>query len=126
MTSPEGKLVRDLVPELIKAGGGAAQVRVLDDEEFDFELMRKLREEVAEFEAARSVEELVDVLEVVYAIAGRLGCSVDALEESRRGKARIRGGFGRRLFLEAAGDLRERGATPMTPRSGPGRPALAA
>jgi predicted house-cleaning noncanonical NTP pyrophosphatase (MazG superfamily) len=39
------------------------------------ELKRKLQEEVAEFNEADDVEELVDILEVVYALANDKGLS---------------------------------------------------
>ena len=53
----------------------------------------------AEFLADPCIEELADVLEVVYALAGAIGVSRDALEIARREKAEARGGFQARVFL---------------------------
>lgn len=94
------KLVRDRVPELIRRNGGEAQTSRLSDQEFATALARKLVEEAEEFATTPSSEELADVLEVVHALAGQTGISVDELEAVRRAKAAERGGFDKRLLLE--------------------------
>lgn len=95
------KLVRDRIPELIRRNGGAPQTRRLSDEEFAAALARKLVEEAEEFAATPTAEELADVLEVVYALAGRIGISIDQVETIRRAKAAERGTFDKRLLLES-------------------------
>ena len=63
-------------------------------------LDRKLSEECAEYQADKSLEEMVDVLEVLYAIAAARGYSVEELERVRAEKAEKRGGFADKIFLE--------------------------
>lgn len=45
----EGKLVRDNIPDIIRADGKTPVTRILDQEEYLNELDRKLQEEVAEY-----------------------------------------------------------------------------
>lgn len=94
------KLVRNNIPQIIEAAGKQAVTRVLSDEEYLAELDRKLTEECAEYQADKNVEELADVLEVLYAIAAARGYSVQELERMRAAKAEKRGGFADRIFLE--------------------------
>lgn len=94
------KLVRNNIPQIIEAAGKQAVTRVLSDEEYLAELDRKLTEECAEYQADKNVEELADVLEVLYAIAAARGYSEQELERMRAAKAEKRGGFADRIFLE--------------------------
>ena len=48
----------------------------------------------------KSLEEMADVLEVLYAIAAARGDSVEELERVRAEKSEKRGGFADRIFLE--------------------------
>lgn len=59
----EGKLVRDKIPEIIIADGKKPITRILDNEEYLQELDKKLNEEIAEYQADKSIEEMADVLE---------------------------------------------------------------
>jgi predicted house-cleaning noncanonical NTP pyrophosphatase (MazG superfamily) len=93
------KLVRDKIPEIILARGDKPVSQVLDADAYRRELRQKLREEVAEFETSGQVEELADILEVVYALAGTEGVSEAQLEAIRRQKRRERGGFEAKIFL---------------------------
>jgi predicted house-cleaning noncanonical NTP pyrophosphatase (MazG superfamily) len=93
------KLVRDRIPEIIRSSGETPVTRVLSDEEYLLELVKKLREEVAEFEADLSLEELADVQEVVFALADTLA-SCSELERVRQEKAEKRGAFQDKIFLE--------------------------
>lgn len=93
------KLVRDRIPELIEQAGKQAVTRVLDEGEYAQALLRKLQEEAAEYERSGGIEELADVLEVVYALAAAQGVSPQQLERLRQDKRAERGGFERRLWL---------------------------
>jgi predicted house-cleaning noncanonical NTP pyrophosphatase (MazG superfamily) len=62
-------------------------------------LVQKLREEVAEFCDSGEVEELADILEVVYALASDQGVTPEELDKVRGAKRAERGGFNHRLFL---------------------------
>ncbi|WP_416973659.1 nucleoside triphosphate pyrophosphohydrolase [Streptomyces sp. 4F14] len=95
-----GKLVRDRIPQIIRADGTEPVTYTADPDEYRHRLRDKLREEVAEFleaDGAGALEELADVLEVVHALAADLGVGVDRLEEVRRAKADERGGFADRI-----------------------------
>jgi predicted house-cleaning noncanonical NTP pyrophosphatase (MazG superfamily) len=98
------KLVRDRIPELVAAEGRTCELRTLTGAEFRPALVEKLIEEVEEFRSGGDVAELVDVLEVVLALARLEGIDAAELEQRRRAKAEARGGFERRLFLIRLGD----------------------
>ena len=89
------KLVRDRIPEIIEAAGKKPVTHILDEAAYLDELDRKLNEECAEYQESKSLEELADMLEVMYAIAEARGYSVAELEAIREKKAAERGGFGR-------------------------------
>lgn len=67
------KLVRDKIPELIRSHGEIPYIRILCDEEYTVALEQKLDEETAEFHKGKNLEELADILEVVYALAENMG-----------------------------------------------------
>jgi len=94
------KLVRDGIPEIIKASGGAPKTRILSDTEYNNALAKKLLEEADEYIKDPNIKELADILEVVHAILETQGKSFAELESVRKEKAKERGGFSKRLFLE--------------------------
>ena len=104
MRAVHNKLVRDKIPEIIEKAGKKAYTHNLSEEEYMAELDKKLNEECAEYQADKSIEELADMLEVMYAIATARGWSVSELEDVRREKAEKRGAFERRIFLERVND----------------------
>ena len=93
------KLVRDKIPEIIKKNGQVAKLRKLDDDEYLNALNHKLEEEVTEYFEDGSIEELADVMEVVYAIVKHKGLSLDEFEVMRTKKLDERGGFDGRILL---------------------------
>jgi predicted house-cleaning noncanonical NTP pyrophosphatase (MazG superfamily) len=98
------KLVRDKIPEIIKADGKKFKTRILEDKEHLQELIKKLKEEAAEFEANPSLEELADIKEITIAIREALGIHAGELEDARRQKAAINGRFKNKIFLESVED----------------------
>ncbi len=94
------KLVRDKIPEIIRASGKEPVTRVLDDKEYLEELVKKLKEEVNEFTDDHSVEELADIKEVMIAIREALGIHAGELEDVRRTKADKNGRFKKQIYLE--------------------------
>ena len=98
--APEGKLVRDRIPEIIRNTGSVPRVVILDDAAYTDALREKLTEETEEFLDSGETEELADILEVVYAIGRLRGTPPDELEALRKAKQVERGGFAHRLFLE--------------------------
>ena len=99
------KLVRDRIPEIIEASGKTCKTVVLDDAEYLRMLDAKLDEELAEYHKDQNIEELADLLEVIYAAAVARGCSADELERIRKQKAEKRGGFKKKLFLYEVEEL---------------------
>lgn len=99
-TITHNKLVRDKIPEIITSAVKQAVTRVLSNEEYLTELDRTLNEECTEYRAGKSIEEMADVLKVVYAIAAARGYSVEEVERGRAAKAEKRGGFADRIYLE--------------------------
>ena len=101
------KLVRDKIPEIIEKAGKTPVTHILSEEEYMTELDKKLGEEFSEYQADKSIEELADMLEVMYAIAEARGWSVSELEAVRRDKAEKRGGFKKKIYLEYVEDGNE-------------------
>ena len=94
------KLVRDRLPEIIEKKGSTPVTHIADDEEYWQRLKEKLKEEVNEFLEESNEEELVDILEVIYAIREFKKISKKKLELLRKEKAKRRGGFKNRIILE--------------------------
>ncbi len=94
------KLVRDLIPEIIEKSGNKCVIEHLDDESYLKYLEEKLFEEAKEYQTDKTVEELADILEVVYALAKAKGVSISRLENLRKEKREKRGGFENKIFLK--------------------------
>ncbi|MFD1512569.1 nucleoside triphosphate pyrophosphohydrolase [Halomarina rubra] len=94
------KLVRDDVPDVVEANGQRPVVHTVDGEEYHDRLVDKLDEEVAEYREDRSVDELADVLEVVFALAEIHGVGKQQLADRRAQKAEERGGFDEGVVLD--------------------------
>jgi predicted house-cleaning noncanonical NTP pyrophosphatase (MazG superfamily) len=99
------KLVRDKIPEIIESSGKKCTVEVMDNETYIAYLDRKLDEELKEYQADKSIEELADLLEVMYAVAVARGYSVEELEKIRKDKADKRGAFEKRLILKEVSEV---------------------
>ena len=93
------KLVRDKSPAIIQAQGKNARTCILGDADYVQALEAKLDEEVREYHQDKNLEELTDILEVVYALAENLGHSKEELLEAYEMKHQKRGGFRERIFL---------------------------
>lgn len=93
------KLVRDKIPDIILETGAKCAYRKLSDEEFLEALNAKLNEEVAEYQESGSVEELADILEVVYTLAYLKGYNFPAMDDLKKRKAEERGGFHKKIML---------------------------
>lgn len=94
------KLVRDKIPEYIKSKGGVPITHIADDQEYWTKLKEKLLEEVAEFNQDESVEEIADIMEVIYAICDYKNFSQADIETTRKKKAEDRGSFKKKIILE--------------------------
>ncbi len=94
------KLVRDRIPEIIEASGNTCITEILSDEDYLKMIDAKLDEELSEYHNDRNVEELADMLEVIYAAAVARGYSIEELEKVRAKKVEKRGGFAKKILLK--------------------------
>lgn len=94
------KLVRDRIPEIIEKSGKRSIVEVLGSEVYKKYLDEKLGEELQEYLEADSVDELADLVEVVFAILKYKGIDMNDFEDLRKNKAVERGAFDKRLLLK--------------------------
>jgi predicted house-cleaning noncanonical NTP pyrophosphatase (MazG superfamily) len=97
------KLVRDRIPEVIEKTGKKFTTRILDHEEYIKELKNKSFEELNEYIHAENdkdaIEELADLLEIIYALAECHGANFQQVEQVRQEKVEKRGGFKEKIFL---------------------------
>jgi predicted house-cleaning noncanonical NTP pyrophosphatase (MazG superfamily) len=96
------KLVRDRIPEIIRASGGDYAAETMTAEEFEHALRAKLVEEAREAAAAPPAEllsELADLCEVVEALAAVHGITPEALRGEQHRRRLERGGFDDRILL---------------------------
>jgi predicted house-cleaning noncanonical NTP pyrophosphatase (MazG superfamily) len=96
------KLVRDMIPDLIRQDGHACAVEPLDDATFRCALRDKLVEEAREAAEAPDEDlaaELADVQEVLDALVEAHGLTPEAVSTMQRQRRAERGGFARRLRL---------------------------
>ena len=100
------KLIRDNIDEIINNNGKneVAVTRILDNDEYKIELLRKLDEELTELKEAISssiqkniIEESADLIEVIRALnEDNLELVMQKLEDKRN----KRGGFSKKKYLE--------------------------
>ena len=98
------KLVRDKIPDIIRASGRRYETRILSSQEYALALSEKLLEEAKEVTKASAeeiLEELADVYEVVDAVAKLYGSTAEEIRQLQAAKRDKRGGFEGRVFLES-------------------------
>lgn len=93
------KLVRDNIVEIIEDFGSKTRYEILDNKRYGEELDNKLKEEVNEFIADHTIEEIADILEVIYAILEYRGITIEEVENARIEKKNIKGSFKNKVFL---------------------------
>jgi len=99
------KLVRDNIPDIIPIKHNKKAItHIADDDEYHQKLCDKLKEETAEYlsesDHKKCVEELTDILEVVYALARYHHITRNELEQLRKEKLHKNGAFKNRVILE--------------------------
>ena len=94
------KLVRNKIPEIIEKSGKQCEIEILSDEKYLEMIDKKLDEELMEYHKDKNIEELADLLEVVYAATKARGYSIEDLEKVRTEKAEKRGGFDKKILLK--------------------------
>ena len=102
--SKYNKLVRDLIPEIIRNNEEYPVTRILSDDEYKFELEKKLFEEYNEVidscTCDERLEELADMFEVIIALAEVEGKTIDDVIAIANNKREKRGGFSEKIYLE--------------------------
>ena len=94
------KLVRDRIPEIIEASGKSCVTEILSEKAYLRLVDAKLDEELAEYHSDQNIEELADLLEVIYAAAMARGYTLEQLESVRAAKAEKRGAFANKILLK--------------------------
>ena len=101
------KLVRDKIPEIVKAKEGVdPSIRIIEnDDEYLEALLQKLVEEAIETRGSKGEgnldEELADVLEVIYAILALEHKTIENIIAIKKEKREKRGGFEKRILMLA-------------------------
>lgn len=98
------KLVRDKIPEIVEANGASDKYAFTICENKDEKikwLLKKVSEEAIELVEEPCLEEMADVLEVIYALAEAMGHSREDLENTRIEKQERRGGFTKGLIIKS-------------------------
>ena len=103
------KLIRDRIPEIIRANGSICEIDVMDEQSYRVALSQKLIEEALEAAAAASerdlVTELADLYEVVDALMACYHISPTQVHREQIQRRTIRGGFSQRIRLLSTTDL---------------------
>lgn len=94
------KLVRDRIPEIIESSGNKCEIEVVSDEVALEYLYKKLNEEVSELLEDKNLDEIADVMEVLFAIGAKYGYSEEDVLGRRNEKKDARGGFEDNLILK--------------------------
>lgn len=94
------KLIRDNNVKLMEDKGCKVCYEILDDKKYGEELDKKLKEEVNEYIADYNIEEMADVMEVIYAILDFRGITMEEVENVRMKKRERKGAFKKKIFLK--------------------------
>ncbi len=98
------KLVRDKIPDIIERSGKIAITEILSEEQYIKMLDKKLIEELDEYQNSKDVEELADLLEVLFTIVEAKGIHITEFEQIRKEKEDKRGGFKQKILLKKVVD----------------------
>lgn len=100
------KLVRDRIPEIIRAEGKQCEIEVMSDEQHRLALAEKLVEESQEAmaaaragESAGLIKELADLYEVIDGLMASYAIEPNAVMDLQRRRRLERGSFRERLRL---------------------------
>ncbi|MBJ7960557.1 nucleoside triphosphate pyrophosphohydrolase [Bacillus cereus group sp. N28] len=97
------KLIRNKIPQIIKANGKTPTTRILPEDEYIKEICNKTEEELNEYLEATTkehkLEELSELLELINALAEHEGTTLEEINSICKKKAKERGGFSDRVFL---------------------------
>ena len=96
------KLIRDKLPQIMRASGIQVFERVMEKDEYLKRLKDKLLEEAKEVIASGSEkemrEELADLLEVMLSLAKAYGMELADIQQAAEQKRADKGGFDNRIY----------------------------
>jgi predicted house-cleaning noncanonical NTP pyrophosphatase (MazG superfamily) len=96
------KLVRDKIPEIIEAKHNKCNYHIAEnDEEYQKKLYDKFIEEFEEFKKTPCIEEYIDIIEVLEAMAKFHNIDLMSMRVKKRMKRQSRGGFDNRIILDS-------------------------
>jgi predicted house-cleaning noncanonical NTP pyrophosphatase (MazG superfamily) len=99
------KLVRDNIPEIIKANGEVPKTRKLNVAEYKKALLYKLLEEAKELTETKNKKDLIgelsDIQEILKAIHSAYKVKVSDVTKTAQKKRQKRGAFKNKIFLES-------------------------
>ena len=94
------KLVRDRIPEIIEYSGNHCEVEIVNDEVALEYLYKKLNEEIEKLLEDKHIEEIVDLVEVLFAIGKKYGYSEEDILNKRCEKRKKSSGFDYNFVLK--------------------------
>lgn len=103
------KLIRDKIPEKIHRKGELCEVRrIVDDDEFEQELLKKVKEEASALSMVRTredlLDELADLLDVLDALKEYHQLTSEEVHAVRMENQQKKGVFKERYFLHWSSD----------------------
>lgn len=95
------KLVRDKIPAIIEEQGKTVHITKAEGISLTHYFDTKLKEELNEYYENGEVEELADLVEVIYALLFHKGVSLEEFENIREQKNQERGSFKEGIILKS-------------------------
>lgn len=100
------KLVRDNIPDIIQKDNKIPKIRILSNDEYKHELLKKLIEESKEVLGSQEdktdlIKELGDLLEVIDSVIKAFNFSKEEVLSLKEKRRQERGGFDKQIFLES-------------------------
>lgn len=95
-----GKLVRDNVPQILENQGNKCDVDTLNKDHALEYLYIKLQETIFDLVDTEDLDELADILEIVYTIGGKYGYSSEDIIKRMIEKKEEYGSFEKNLLLK--------------------------
>lgn len=100
------KLVRDNIPEIIQKENKIPKIRILSNDEYKYELLKKLVEESNEVLGVKEnkkdlIKELGDLLEVIDSTIKAFDLNKEEILGLKDKRKQERGGFDKQIFLES-------------------------
>ncbi|MHA1637920.1 MAG: nucleoside triphosphate pyrophosphohydrolase [Candidatus Thorarchaeota archaeon] len=93
------KLVRDNIPDIIRADGHEPIIRIAKKTELDSLIRAKIVEEAFELLESGSIEEIADILEAIEALLSYRGIDRESVVKLQTAKRIQRGGFSKAYVL---------------------------